>query len=197
MEETDGRRLRYQHRREELLRAAAEHVAEHGLAQVSLRRIADTVGVSHATLVHHFETRDQLVAEIVELVLNRAFTSPELVPPGVPGGPLRALWRRAVAPEGRRSIRLFVAITGHAMYAEPAVAEAVRRSVEQRTGMLAAGFAAAGCPRSEAAVLATTVLGVMRGLLVDLLVTGDETRVESAFEAFVRGIELRLAQAAR
>ncbi|GAB7193325.1 TetR/AcrR family transcriptional regulator [Kineococcus sp. NUM-3379] len=197
MEETDGRRLRYQHRREELLRAAVEHVAEHGLAQLSLRRIADTVGVSHATLVHHFSTRDQLVAEIVDHVLARAFASPELVPPGVPGGPLRALWRRAVAPEGRRSIRLFVAITGHAMYAEPAVAEAVRRSVDERLAMLSAGFVAAGCPPPEAAVLATTLLGVMRGLLVDLLVTGDEARVDAAFEAFVQGIELRLAQAAR
>ena len=194
MTETDGRRLRYRHRREELLLAAAEHVLEHGLAQLTLRRIAESAGVSHATLVHHFATRDQLVAEIVDRVLTRVFTAPEVYA-AEEGGPLRTLWRRATAPAGLRHLRLFVAITGHSLYAEPGLAEAVHRSVSGRTELMAAGLVAAGCPRAEAPALATMIMGTMRGLVVDLLTTGERDRVDAAFEMFVRGVELRLAAA--
>ncbi|WP_414171570.1 TetR/AcrR family transcriptional regulator [Clavibacter tessellarius] len=76
----DGRRLRYAHRRGELLRAATEHVLEHGLDDLTLRGLADGVGVSHATLVHHFATRDGLIAEIVERVLAETFSSPTSSP---------------------------------------------------------------------------------------------------------------------
>ena len=188
----DGRRLRYRHRREELLQAATDHVLERGLAQLSLRRIADSAGVSHAALLHHFGTREQLVAEIVERVLDRAFTAPEVLADeqraADGGGPLRALWRQATTGRGEAYVRLFLAITGDALHDE-VLAAAVRRSVRERTGLMEAGLVRAGCPAREAGALATTVLGTMRGLVLDRLVTGDAARVDAAFEGFVRGLE--------
>ncbi|MFD2340296.1 TetR/AcrR family transcriptional regulator [Clavibacter tessellarius] len=181
----DGRRLRYAHRRGELLRAATEHVLEHGLDDLTLRGLADGVGVSHATLVHHFATRDGLIAEIVERVLAETFSSPDLVAGAE--DPLRALWARATAPEGRRHVRLFVAITGRSMHGDPPFADAVARSLRDRTALVAGALEAAGRPPAEASAAATVILGVMRGLMVDLLVTGDSARVDAAFAAFVAG----------
>ncbi|WP_432491867.1 TetR/AcrR family transcriptional regulator [Kineococcus gypseus] len=193
-ERVDGRRLRYRHRREELLQAATEHVLEHGLAQLSLRRVAERAGVSHAALLHHFGTREQLVAEIVERVLDRAFTAPRVLEGErrgpEEGGPLRALWQQATTGRGEAYVRLFLAITGHALHDE-VLAAAVRRSVRERTGLVEAGLVRAGCPAPEAAALATAVLGTMRGLVLDRLVTGDTARVDAAFEAFVQGLERR------
>jgi len=181
----DGRRLRYAHRRGELLRAATEHVLEHGLDDLTLRGLADGVGVSHATLVHHFATRDGLIAEIVERVLAETFSSPDLVAGAE--DPLRALWARATAPEGRRHVRLFVAITGRSMHGDPPFADAVARSLRDRTAIVAGALEAAGRPPTEASAAATVILGVMRGLMVDLLLTGDSARVDAAFAAFVAG----------
>jgi len=181
----DGRRLRYAHRRGELLRAATEHVLEHGLDDLTLRGLADGVGVSHATLVHHFATRDGLIAEIVERVLAETFSSPDLVAGAE--DPLRALWARATAPEGRRHVRLFVAITGRSMHGDPPFADAVARSLRDRTAIVAGALEAAGRPPAEASAAATVILGVMRGLMVDLLLTGDSARVDAAFAAFVAG----------
>ncbi|MFT7711002.1 TetR/AcrR family transcriptional regulator [Clavibacter tessellarius] len=181
----DGRRLRYAHRRGELLRAATEHVLEHGLDDLTLRGLADGVGVSHATLVHHFATRDGLIAEIVERVLAETFSSPDLVAGAE--DPLRALWARATAPEGRRHVRLFVAITGRSMHGDPPFADAVARSLRDRTALVAGALEAAGRPSAEASAAATVILGVMRGLMVDLLLTGDSARVDAAFAAFVAG----------
>ncbi|PRY13524.1 TetR family transcriptional regulator [Kineococcus rhizosphaerae] len=183
----DGRRLRYRHRREELLQAATEHVVAEGLAQASLRRVAEGVGVSHAALLHHFGTREDLLAEIVERVLTRAFSAPGLHE-GDPDGPLRALWRHATAEPGRRHVRLFLAVTGQALYDE-GLAATVSRSVRERTDLIAAGFAAAGADPATARSLGTLVLSTMRGLLLDRLVTGDTDRVDAAFELFVRGLE--------
>ena len=181
----DGRRLRYAHRRGELLRAATEHVLEHGLDDLTLRGLADGVGVSHATLVHHFATRDGLIAEIVERVLAETFSSPDLVAGAE--DPLRALWARATAPEGRRHVRLFVAITGRSMHGDPPFADAVARSLRDRTALVAGALEAAGRPPAEVSAAATVILGVMRGLMVDLLLTGDSARVDAAFAAFVAG----------
>ncbi|WP_337060406.1 TetR/AcrR family transcriptional regulator [Kineococcus sp. G2] len=191
-ERVDGRRLRYRHRREELLQAATDHVLTHGLTQLSLRRVADSAGVGHAALLHHFGTRERLVTEIVERVLDRAFTSPELLEADPPGGPLRALWRHATTGRGEAYVRLFLAVTGNALHDE-ALAGAVRRSVRERTGMVEAGLVREGCPPPEAGALATLVLGTMRGLVLDRLVTGDTARVDAAFEAFARGVEVRAA----
>ncbi|MFD2796528.1 TetR/AcrR family transcriptional regulator [Promicromonospora vindobonensis] len=179
-ERVDGRKLRFEHRRAEVLRAATEHALDHGLANLSLRKVAQSVGVSHATLVHHFSTKDELVAEIVDLVLAQSLALPDLADDDPE--PLETIWRRATSDEGRRYVRLFTAITGHAMHDNPTLRDAVARSMQQRTSLLAAGLVRHGCPEAEAAALATSMLATLRGLLVDLLATDDEKRVRAAFE---------------
>ena len=179
-EHVDGRKLRFEHRRGEILRAATEHALDHGLAGLSLRKVAQTVGVSHATLVHHFSTKDELVAEIVDLVLARSLALPDLADDDP--APLETIWRRATSDDGRRHVRLFTAITGHAMHDNPTLRDAVARSMKQRTSLLAAGLVRHGCPEAEATVLATSLLSTLRGLLADLLITGDDQRVREAFD---------------
>ncbi|MBF4619483.1 TetR/AcrR family transcriptional regulator [Clavibacter sp. VKM Ac-2873] len=185
-ETTDGRRLRYAHRRGEILTAATEHALDNGLDGLTLRGIADSVGVSHATLVHHFGTRDALIAEIVQHVLTEALSAPAPVADG--DDPLRALWTRATDPMGRRHVRLFAAITGSSLYGQTPLAEAVTHSMRDRTALLARAIEAGGCPASEAEARATLILGVTRGLIVDLLVTDDHDRVEAAFTAFAASL---------
>ena len=190
----DGRRRRYEHRRDELLRAATEHALDHGLAGLTLRAVAESAGVSHATLVHHFATRERLVAEIVDVALTRAFTRPDVVTAPAGEHPLRALWRHATTEQGLRSLRLFLAVTGHSLHGEQDLAAAVRRSLAERTGLLAAGLLRAGCPPQEAPAVATLLLGAMRGLVLDLLVTGERERVEAAFDALVADADARAAR---
>ncbi|OOB90846.1 hypothetical protein B0T42_09420 [Rathayibacter sp. VKM Ac-2630] len=182
----DGRSLRYAHRREELLEAATEHVLEHGLTGLSLRRIAVSAGVSHATLEHHFTSRDRLIAEIVDRVLAVTFADPEVSRGDA--DPLRAIWASATGERGRRYVRLFLAITGQSMHQEPVFADAVARSVRTRVELIAVALEEEGRSRSVALAVATLILGVMRGLLADLLLTGDEERITAAFDVFATGV---------
>ncbi|MBQ0924554.1 TetR/AcrR family transcriptional regulator [Saccharopolyspora endophytica] len=190
MERVDGRKLRFQHRRGEVLAAATEHALEKGLDDLSLRKVAESVGVSHATLVHHFASKDRLVAEIVDRVLAETLSLPDM--PRDDPDPLRAIWRRAVSESGRRYVRLFVAITGHAMYGDPALTKAVADSMRQRNDLIAAGLVRYGCPESRAQAVATSLMSTLRGLFVDLLATGDEQRVSAAFDDFAADVQRRV-----
>lgn len=180
-ERVDGRRLRYQHRRAELLAAVGDHVLDHGLHDLTLRSAAAAVGVSHATLIHHFATFDQLVGELVDVVLTRGLLpSPDEV--GRSGYDLAAAWAYLRTGEGARYARLYLSVTGSMMHGEPSWADAVRRSLRTRVTAIAAGMVRLGCPPEEAEAYATTVLARFRGLATDLFLTGDAQRLDAAFE---------------
>lgn len=53
-------------RRQEILDRAIEVFQERGLQGTSLRRIAEAIGVSHAALLHYFDSREQLLVAVYE-----------------------------------------------------------------------------------------------------------------------------------
>jgi AcrR family transcriptional regulator len=194
----DGRSLRYQHRRGELLEAVGEYVLENGIATLSLRRVADAVGVSHVTLQHHFGTKEELVGEIVEHLLERTFMPQAPYTGGlVPALDLatrwRALWTHLTAPEGQRDIRLFIEALGQSLYGVAGYSEPVKRSITRRVNAIAANITRLGCPDDEALTYATLLLATFRGMLIDLMATGERERLDDAFESALANAELRAA----
>jgi len=185
-ERVDGRRLRYQHRRGDLLEAIAEYVLENGVANLSMRRVADAVGVSHVTLRHHFGTKDELVAEIVEHLLERTLTPRGDYSHVDSASPLRELWAGWMSPEGERDIRLFIEVLGQSLFEGSGYAPAVKHSIEHRLELITANLLRLGCPEPQARVFATLLLAVLRGLIMDMLVTRDSARIEQSFELVLR-----------
>ncbi|MDR6867572.1 AcrR family transcriptional regulator [Microbacterium resistens] len=53
-------------RRQEILDRAIEVFAERGATGASLRQIAKAIGVSHAALLHYFDSREQLLVAVYE-----------------------------------------------------------------------------------------------------------------------------------
>jgi AcrR family transcriptional regulator len=191
----DGRSLRYHQRRGELLEAVGEYVLEHGVASLTLRKVADAAGVSHVTLQHHFGTKEQLVGEIVEHLLERTFTPVQAYADGTPNPGLdlptrwRTLWAQLTSPAGQRDVRLFVEVLGHSQFADSdRYATAVKRSIDHRVELMAAGVVALGCPPAQARGFATLALATLRGLVIDLLATGERERVDEAFEGALENV---------
>ena len=54
--------------RERLLGAAMEHVAQHGVGDLSLRSLAAALGTSHRMLIYHFGSREGLLIEVIRAV---------------------------------------------------------------------------------------------------------------------------------
>ena len=71
-------------RRQEILDRAIDVFRERGADGTSLRRIAEAIGVSHAALLHYFDSREQLlVAVYAHAEAQRAAAGALDKPPGV------------------------------------------------------------------------------------------------------------------
>jgi AcrR family transcriptional regulator len=59
-------------RRAQIVAAAIETIAEAGYGQASLARIAQRIGISKGVLVYHFDSKEDLVKEVIREVLAKA-----------------------------------------------------------------------------------------------------------------------------
>jgi AcrR family transcriptional regulator len=170
--------------RERLLTACTDHALEHGLPD-RLEPFALAAATSPRMLIYHFGTRDGLLREVLGQARQRqrqVFGDLLLVQPDEPY-PVTLLraWSTMTGPAGRPFLDLFGRL---------------REDTEQRlwpgfqreatTDWLAPltdGMASLGRPE-----LATVVLAVIRGLIMDLEATGDAARTDRAFADFVTAI---------
>jgi AcrR family transcriptional regulator len=174
--------------KERLLDAVIDHFAADGLADQSLRRIAEAVGTSHRMLLYHFGSKDGLLLEVVRAVEARTlaqFTAVgDAATPERVGELVRAMWRYVADPALGDFERLFFALYGRALQGEEAARPMLRDDVEGWLAANASVAARAGVPEGVARAHARLGLAVTRGLLLDLLATGDRAGVNAAFEVF-------------
>jgi TetR/AcrR family fatty acid metabolism transcriptional regulator len=70
----ERRRLPSGARRLQIVQATLRLVAEHGLAGVSMSRLADSVGISNAALYRHFTSRDDILVAAHDALIQRVFS---------------------------------------------------------------------------------------------------------------------------
>ncbi|HEY6425805.1 MAG TPA: TetR/AcrR family transcriptional regulator [Acidimicrobiales bacterium] len=178
----------WQSGKERLLYAVIEHFAADGLADQSLRRIAEAVGSSHRMLLYHFGSKDGLLLEVVRAVEARTraqFTAAgDAVAPERVDELVRAMWRYVADPELGDFERLFFALYGRALQGEAGALPLLRDDIETWLAANASVAATAGVPEPVARAHARLGLAVTRGLLLDLLATGDRAGVDAALEVF-------------
>lgn len=191
-ERVDGRSLRYAGRRQELLDALTRHVIENGVGELTVRQLAKAVGVSHASLLGHFETKENLLAEVIENM--RGESIPMAVPIQVGIDPARVLttwWTERTTPELLPRFGVMIEIYALALHDRDRYGRFFERFVGDWIEALDMGLRRVGCPESDASSIATLILSQIRGLSMDLLATGDRDRVDRAFEMFVEGFAAR------
>jgi AcrR family transcriptional regulator len=171
-------------RRSELVDALVEAFASGGIGGRSLREVADAVGTSHRMLLHHFGTRDELLLTIVEEVERRqAATLADL--PDDPAEAVAAMWADLRRPELRPFERLFFECYARAAQGEEPFTRLLPAAVD---GWLAQVDETTGGSADPATV--RLGLAVTRGLLLDLVATGDDEGVDAAAARFVSLLRL-------
>lgn len=108
-----GQKAPEEDRRRDILRAAYDVAARHGVEALTVRAVADRAALSHGTVLFHFNRRDQLVASLLDSVLEA--TTVLRVPPDVerltsPAERLRVLLRTEMdrLSSDPRHFRLFL-----------------------------------------------------------------------------------------
>lgn len=174
--------------RQRLLDGAIDYVAQHGLADVSLRTLAAALGTSHRMLIHHFGSKEALWVEIVRTVeaRQRELLRQILPDPTQPvGEAMRAWWKHISSPSLWPNERLFFEIYGQALQGRAHTTELLDGIVDDWLDPATEINAALGVPRDVARAHARLGVAVTRGLLLDLLATRDTTAVDAAMEAFI------------
>lgn len=174
-------------RRAELLDAVVAHLAQHGLADVSLRPMAAELGVSVNALVHHFGSKEELVvsalrraAEIQDQIAERWLArDPELTEAEI----LRRWWRWM----NRSAENLALVRLGIEAAALDATSSGLPGEVRaEQIGLWREGIEARlvrqGVATSDVSVEASLVKAMFTGLVLDLLASGQRRRLSASLE---------------
>jgi AcrR family transcriptional regulator len=179
-----------------LLDAVVERLTEHGLGDDSLRTLAAAVGTSHRMLIYHFGSKQGLLIEVVRVVEQRQRAALaelerelEADPALSPGDLARTFWRRLADPALWPAERLFFELYGQALQGREGTTPFLDGIVEDWLAPLERSIQRLGSAPGVARADARLGLAVTRGLLLDLLATGDRQGVDEAMERFVVAYE--------
>jgi AcrR family transcriptional regulator len=182
--------------RDALLAGAVRHFAEHGVGDTSLRGLAQAIGTSHRMLIYHFGSRDGLLAAVVDAVeqgardtLDRMVEDARDHP--VPGEAGLRFWH-LVTEDALVYGPLFFELSSHAMLGLPHAAGLRERLVSSWLDALEAMWRASGVASEEARQQGRLDLAVARGLLHDLLLTGDREAIDAAMRRYAEDTVARM-----
>ncbi len=180
--------------RDRLLRQVLDHVVAHGLGALSLRELASAIGTSHRMLIYHFGSKENLVVEVIRALEadQRALFADTAADPAVdPLDAARLMWRRITDPALRPQERLFFEVYGQALQGRPGTTALLDGIIESWEVPIADEAIRRGFPPAEARAQARLGVAVTRGLLLDLLASGDLDAVNNAFETFLSLVQQR------
>jgi AcrR family transcriptional regulator len=164
-------------------RALAAFVAA-GTIELSLDKLAASVGISKRMLVHYFGDRETLEERALELLEERlrAQFAHNAFPPGTPAKAVAlALWQRTTAPESRNVLHLIMDLSRRAWNgsarAQAFYAEQQRLWVEMLS------------PIFPTAQHVEEFLQLFQGAVLAYLVTGDAQPGRRSIERFLSNAE--------
>jgi AcrR family transcriptional regulator len=174
--------------RDKLLRAAIEYVAAHGVADLSLRRLAAAIGTSHRMLIYHFGSKEDLFIAVIRAVeeqQRQTLADFEVDASLSPTEIMQRMWQHLSDPALWPNERLFFEMYGQALQGRASTADFLDDIVESWLEPIAALRREQGVPAQTARAQARLDLAITRGLLLDLLATGDRAGVDEAMTQFI------------
>ena len=184
-------------RRQELLDRIVEYLADHGLAQATLRPMAASLDVSINRLVHHFGTKDELLTSALARAIEQQISVQEAWLARTPRLSqvelYRKWWRWLNASPGNLALvrlnyeaaTLDTKVTGLAGEVRADQIGVWRHDVEQR-------LVAEGMSQLRAAQEASLIKATFTGLVMDLFATGERARLSQALERFLERLQLTI-----
>jgi AcrR family transcriptional regulator len=173
--------------KEKLLAAVVDVALAGGIADRSLRGIAEAAGTSHRMLIHHFGSREGLLVQVIRAVeaRQRAALSELGAESGEVSGELvDRFWKHLRSPELGPQERLFFEVYGQALQGRQWAKPLLEGIVEDWVGPVAAMLEADGASPQTSRTAARLCVAVGRGLLLDVLATGDGHEVDAAMRYF-------------
>lgn len=177
-------------RRAAFLDGALAYLSEHGLANLSLRPLAQALGTSDRMLVYYFGTKEALVAQTLDASHPDVAAYFEAAKDQSSQELALSLWQLMIG-EGPQQPRVKLMLEVMAL----AVTQAELYAASARAATLAwiepvadAIMAREHSTRADAEKRATILVSGFKGLALDYFVTGDHARVDGAARALIAAV---------
>lgn len=174
--------------RERLLTAAVARAAQGGISDASLRQIAAELGTSHRMLIYHFGSKAGLLAAIsstVEQQQRDALAALRDDPSVSSVEAATRMWERLADPTLWPLERLFFDLYVQALHGKEHLAGFLDIALEPWFAPMIEAQTARGMAPDQARAFARLGVATTRGLLLDLLATGDRAGVDAAMRTFL------------
>lgn len=181
-------------RRQELLDHIVIYLAQHGLAQATLRPMAAALDVSINRLVHHFGSKDELITTALARAIEQQIAVQEKWLRRQPNMSQTELYRKwwrwlnssrenlALVRLNYEAAALDTSVTGLAGEVRADQIGVWRHDVERR-------LVAEGLSAEHALLEASLTKATFSGLIVDLFATGDRRRLTSACDEWLHRLD--------
>ncbi len=182
-------------RKEQLIERLVTYVQDHGVSDFSLRPVAEALGTSPRMLLYHFGSRSQLLVDVlyryrrVQTAVVEEWAAEEQLP-----GVVRLYWRWASQPQHETYLRLFFEVAGLAVQRRPGTEDTLPSIISDSMDLFVPPLVDAGCDPEFAREQVGLAIGAVRGLFLDLLVTGERERLQHSIDTLADDIEARIAR---
>ena len=179
-------------RPDELLDAVVGYLTSHGVADASLRPLAEAVGSSPRVLLYYFGSKEALIARALARLRERqraAYAQMKLAATANPREACLAIWRHLSAPSSEPLFRMFFQAYSMGLQDPERFQEFLRTAIEDWLEFLSAPLLARGHPAALARAYATVVLAGFRGFMLDYCASRDRARADAAVELWLDALD--------
>jgi AcrR family transcriptional regulator len=189
-------------RKAAMLSAFADYLLQKGVSDLSLRPAAAALGTSARMLLYYFGTREQLLVEAMGEIrtreraqlmaaMHRSFR-------GSTVDIFRDVWQWYASEHREPYLRLLFELYGRAFVDPDRFQGFLDMVTDDYFMLIEEGLLGRGLGHRESTIAATLYRATFRGLLIDLLSTGDRERIDMAVkslgENFERDLLARIAK---
>lgn len=180
-------------RREELLQKIIDYMADHGIDELSYRKLADELGVSPYTLVYHFGKKDELLTQVIHAIERSEWG---LFGSGIFSAEAQIKeWEWGLRPENQPKLRLIFEAAMLEARSPGRFGEAIHLVLPAWHTMVERWLRQRGLSAERASTEARLFVDTVLGLQFDLVLTGRKQETTAAFLAAFRRLEEAISHA--
>jgi AcrR family transcriptional regulator len=169
-------------RRDELCDNALDYFLANGLADLSLRPLAEQIGTSARLLIYHFESKENLIAAVMARVRLRVQQSViEMIKANRGKASMGAVWHWVTSPENIPYLRLLFEVQVLALQNPANYAQFLSDTSSSWLEVIEQGLP----PSIQNRTVATLCSAVIDGLMLEYMSSGDLDRTTASLNVFV------------